>query len=80
MNQLILPSDEANIQLCVKNSIPLIESAINAKKSFSLLFDKFWMNPLMECIHYWAKLNPRKGQKPTLSKELEKLLKEYTPN
>lgn len=79
MNQLILPSDEANIQLAVKNSLPFIKSAVNTNKSFSLVFKDFILDPSVKDINYWAKLNPRKGQKPTLRKELEKLLKQFSP-
>lgn len=51
----------------------------NYPKSFPLTFDKhsFLMN--VEKIDYWAKLNPRKCQNPTLDSYYEDLLKKYTP-
>ena len=65
-----------NIEQYVSASI--IKSAICDGKSFSLKFNEF-SSATIEPIDYWAKLNPREGQKPTLDPELEKLLKKYIP-
>lgn len=56
----------------------IIKSAISDGRSFSLKFNEF-SSATIEPIDYWAKLNPREEQKPTLNPDLEKLLKEYTP-
>lgn len=59
--------------------VPIIKSAISAGKSFSLKFRDELSSPTIEPIDYWAKLNPREGQKPTLDPDLEELLKKYIP-
>lgn len=80
MNTTISEKDQLAVKLTVESSIEFMKSARN---SFSIVFD---LNPeavtriRVENIDYWGKCNPRRGQKPTMSKDLEKLLKYYTPN
>ncbi len=57
-----------------------MKECIEKGKSFSMVLkDPYTYTSSIESIDYWAKLNPREGQKPTLPKMLEELLKKYTP-
>lgn len=57
-----------------------MKECIEKDKSFSMVLkDPYIYTSSIEPIYYWAKLNPREGQKPTLPKMLEELLKKYTP-
>lgn len=62
-----------------EKSVEFIEKSVKENKSFALQFDNAYSLPKIKSIDYWAKLNPREGQKPTLDPELEKLLKKYIP-
>lgn len=86
MNKLIDLSDRITIDIVIEDSASVIAACMNDNKlgylantSFSLVFNYGNSLPRVEPIDYWAKLNPREGQKPTLSPELEELLKKYTP-
>lgn len=63
----------------IRKSAPAIASCIEYGKSFVLQFDTDFSSPRVKPIDYWAKLNPREGQKPTLESQLEELLKKYIP-
>ncbi len=79
MNKLISTTDYIEIRdYIVEKSIPAILNHMG-EKSFSLVFDNNFANLRVEPIDYWAKLNPREGQKPTLAPILEELIKKYTP-
>lgn len=79
MNQICLSADtylcEEVIKSFILNAIPYMIRG----RSFSVRFDRKNIDPTFEPIDYWAKLNPREEQKTTLPKDLEKLLKKYTP-
>lgn len=62
-----------------ERSVLSIAQCVKGNKSFALQFDDMYSSPKIKSIDYWAKLNPRGGQKPTLPKYLEELLKKYTP-
>lgn len=88
MNKLIASFDEVTVFRMVDESSSVIADCVRgselydlANNSFSLVFNYNFesSSPSVKPIDYWAKLNPREGQKPTLNPDLEKLLKKYTP-
>lgn len=63
----------------IEKSASAIASCIKAGKAFSLQFNNELSAPNVKPVNYWAELNPREGQKPTLTPKLKGLLKKYTP-
>ena len=71
--------DIEGIKKLVERLIPALENGITKDEPFSLVVEHDFSSVRVEKIDYYAKLNPREGQNPTLKPSLETLLKMYLP-
>ena len=70
-------ADRNDISKMVNSAVRLIREKIQTDdEPFSLVYD-FDGNTIVESIDYYAKLNPRENQHPTLDSSLELLIQNY---
>ena len=71
--------DIEGISQLVDKLVPYLEIGIKKDEPFSLVVSHDFTSVRVEKVDYYAKLNPREGQHPTLKPSLEMLLKQYLP-
>lgn len=76
VNSMTNDSDIEELETMLQRAYGSMVNAIKLGKSFCLAYNH---TVTVEDIGYYARLNPREGQNPTLSKSLESTLKDYIP-
>ncbi len=71
--------DIEGIKALVEKLVPYLEIGITKDEPFSLVVSHDFSSVRVEKIDYYAKLNPREGQQPTIKPSLETLLQQYLP-
>lgn len=79
MNESVTAGEYNTNNAVIDASVPAIHIGVSSHKSFSLVFNNDATFKKIADIDYWAKLNPREGQKPTLAPHYEELIMKYTP-